>query len=91
MTKHRYQHEMSDFDHAELLILLNNVQGSVILSGYSSPLYNLALPDWHRIEVRLPRHAAQVGGQTKPMATEVIWLKPGSSQLARENQKGCAL
>lgn len=78
-VKTRYQHEMTDFDHAELLKLIMEARGKIILSGYASPLYDLALPDWQRIEIILPRHAAQVGNHEKPHATEVIWINPAGS------------
>lgn len=75
-VKRRYQHEMTDDDHAELLRRIRSIQGMVILSGYASNLYDHTLRDWKRLEIKLPRHAAQIGKKVKPMATEIIWINP---------------
>lgn len=45
-----YQHEMSNEDHVELLDLLQEVDGRVMISAYSCPLYEEKLKDWQRIE-----------------------------------------
>ena len=44
-----YKHEMSETDHAELLDALIAHKGSVILSGYDSPLYADKLKKWSKI------------------------------------------
>ena len=61
-----YRHEMTRKDHEELLAALRNLKGSVVLSGYASPMYDAALHDWRRIEIKT--HADR--GQKR---TEVIW------------------
>lgn len=63
----QYKHEMSDEDHEELLDVLLEHKGKVILSGYESPLYNSRLKDWHKetIEAR-----AMTAGKRQ----EVIWM-----------------
>ena len=61
-----YRHEMSRADHEEMLRLLRRLRGSVVLSGYTSRLYDEALHDWRRIEIKaLADNAAR--------RTEVIW------------------
>lgn len=61
-----YRHEMTRDDHAALLDALRNMKGAVVLSGYASPLYDSALKDWRRIEIKaLADRAAK--------RTEVIW------------------
>lgn len=66
-VKHKYRHELSIADHAELLEFLRSLQGKVVLSGYPSPLYDEALTGWRRIE----RAALADGALPR---TEVLWL-----------------
>ena len=63
----QYKYEMTDEDHEELLAVLMEHKGKVILSGYESPLYNERLKEWRRekIDVR-----AISGGKRR----EVIWM-----------------
>lgn len=72
----QYKHEMSDEDHEELLDVLMEHKGKVILSGYQSPLYNDRLKDWYRetIEAR-----AMTAGKRQ----EVIWMnyEPPAKQM----------
>lgn len=63
----RYAHELSVQDHLDLLEFLKTLEGSVVLSGYPSALYDQALRDWHRIE----RKAFADGAKVR---TEVLWL-----------------
>ena len=67
--KHRYRHEMTDADHAELLVFLRDLAGMVVLSGYPHPLYDQQLGDWTRIE----REALADGARPR---TEVLWINP---------------
>lgn len=66
-----YAHELSDHDHAELLVFLRGLGGMVVLSGYPSDLYDDALGDWLRIE----RKALADGARER---TEVLWLNPAA-------------
>jgi DNA adenine methylase len=63
--------EMTDADHRELLAVLRGVKGKVILSSYSSELYDSALAGWNRHTETLPNNAA--GGSSKREMTEVLW------------------
>jgi DNA adenine methylase len=65
------QFEMTEQDHRELLDLLRECEGKVMLSGYASELYDQTLADWTRHTFDLPNHAA--GGATKRRMTEVLW------------------
>jgi DNA adenine methylase len=78
-----YAVEMSDQDHAELLEVLRDLKGMVVLSGYASTLYDQALGNWKRIE-----HAALSDGARK--RTEVLWLNPAAAgkQVQMEIQLG---
>jgi DNA adenine methylase len=62
-----YTHELSEADHAELLAFLETLQGSVLLCGYPSKLYDDALSGWQRIE----RPAMACGARPR---TEVLWI-----------------
>lgn len=68
---HRYyQHEMSDWDHEQLLTCLRNLKGMVLLSGYHSDLYAKALSGW-RTQTKLTSPASNRGSVARE---EVVWL-----------------
>ena len=66
-----YSHEMSEEEHRQLLATLLECKGKVMLSGYSSALYESALGKWRRHTFELPNNAA--GGEKKRRMTEVLW------------------
>jgi DNA adenine methylase len=66
-----YAFEMGEGDHRELLELLRQCRGKVMLSGYPSSLYDAALAGWTRHTFELPNNAA--GGPKKERETEVLW------------------
>ena len=66
-----YSFEMNPIQHAELLDTIRQCQGSIMLSGYASELYDSRLQDWSRHEFTLPNQAA--GGKQKRRMTEVVW------------------
>lgn len=61
-----YRHEMTKDDHKELLAALRGLHGSVVLNGYASPMYDEALHDWRRIEIKTRADRAAD-------RTEVLW------------------
>ena len=61
-----YRHEMTHDDHAELLEAVRGLVGFVVLSGYAAHLYDDALRDWRRIEVKARADRAAP-------RTEVLW------------------
>jgi DNA adenine methylase len=67
-----YRHEMSDVDHDELLTVLLELQGCVVLTGYESALYKRRLSAWehHHTSARI---AAARGAGTR---IEHAWLNP---------------
>lgn len=71
---HAYRHEMDDEDHAALLALLGTLEGTVVLSGYPSPMYEDALRGWRRVE-----KAALADGALK--RTEVLWIKSAAGDF----------
>ena len=70
-SKKNYRHELSDEDHVQLLEVLKNLQGMVVLSGYATPLYDDALSGWRRVE----RTALADGARER---TEVLWINPAA-------------
>lgn len=47
-----YEHELRDADHEDLITVLMQYDGAVVLSGYNSPLYEpLASAGWDKIEI----------------------------------------
>ena len=67
MRKRMYRHDMEDAAHVELLDFLKTLEGMVVLSGYSSPLYERELESWTRVE----REAFADGARPR---TEVLWM-----------------
>lgn len=68
-TTTSYRYEMTDQDHSELLDVLDQHPGPVLLSGYAHPLYDERLPHWHR-ETRTAK--AEAGA----IREEVLWINP---------------
>lgn len=68
-SKRMYKHEMKDHDHEELLSVLLDHPGPVLLSGYDHPMYNGFLKHWRREERKVQAEA----GKTR---TEVLWINP---------------
>lgn len=67
-AQRQYNIEMcTEAEHAELLEILANHPGPVILSGYDSPLYNDLLKGWMRLE---KSNTAEGGA----LRTEVLWI-----------------
>jgi DNA adenine methylase len=83
----RYEHEMTDADHRDLVQRLLRYPGMAMLSAYDSDLYQpLAEAGWRKLKYRTACHAA---GRTRhtgilgPGAalrmqprTEIVWLNP---------------
>ncbi len=72
-----YAYEMTDADHRNLAITLNEVSGKVALSGYAGPLYGELYAGWYCTE--LP---ARTVHSVKQQRSEVLWTNyPPASQL----------
>ncbi|MDN5503256.1 MAG: DNA adenine methylase [Comamonas sp.] len=71
-----YRHEMTDEQHLELLTVLKNLRGMVVLSGYPSDLYERELADW-QVHTTGSRISAGRGTAVK---TEVLWLNAACQQ-----------
>jgi len=82
-----YKHEMTTQDHEDLLKLLLNIKGKVMLSGYNNDLYRSYLDSrdgWHRIDYKTACYAVgktrNSGLQGEGIAllkqprTESVWM-----------------
>lgn len=69
-----YENEMTDQDHIELLEILDQQKGPVLLSGYSHPLYDERLKHWSR---QTRKAQAEKGG----IREEVLWINPVASEM----------
>lgn len=69
-----YVHNLTDDEHRELIETLRSVEGMVVLSGYSCPLYNELLPDWRQVSKDTPADAGV-------WRTEVLWISPGAERM----------
>lgn len=67
-----YKHEMTYQDHVDLLCLINNVKGKVMLSGYDSPLYRDRLKHWNVARFDIANHMS--GAKSKDCETEYLWM-----------------
>lgn len=72
--KYLYKHEMTDADHEELLKVLVNHQGKVLLSGYDNDLYNEMLVGWEKVQ----KNTQAEGGLKR---TETLWMNYKKGQM----------
>lgn len=88
VTPKAYRHEMTVADHERLLNTVKQVQGMVMLSGFSGPQYEEALQGWERHEktVYCSSSAAKKGNNESrnKYRTEVIWLNPQAAEARRK-------
>ncbi len=66
--KYIYTYECDDDYHMRLLDVLERHRGSVLISGYDSPLYNERLSHWQRIE-------KEARAEKGALRREVLWIK----------------
>jgi DNA adenine methylase len=74
----RYHEDMFDEDHVDLVGLLLNLEGMVLLSGYKRSIYEpLESNGWKREEFETVCYSSSVAryGQ-RPSRTECLWLSP---------------
>lgn len=69
-----YAYEMSNQDHIELLEVLLDHPGPVLISGYANDLYDSALVGW----ARQTKSAVAELGQVRE---EVLWINPTAARL----------
>jgi DNA adenine methylase len=68
-----YEHEMTEADHRELLLVLRAARSKAVVSGYRCDLYDTLLAGWERHEFETPNHSGQ--GKTKQRRVECLWIK----------------
>jgi len=73
-TTGEYAHEMTDQDHADLLALLQTIEGRFILSGYPNDLYNQHAEafGWRRVDIKIDNKASSK--KSKDKETECLWM-----------------
>jgi DNA adenine methylase len=71
-AKEVYDNEMSVDDHINLLHFAKSARGKVLISGYSSQLYNRTLKDWKCKKKNVANHSGQ--GKTKERRLECLWM-----------------
>ena len=71
-----YKHELDDFDHEDLVKLLIDVKGMVILSGYKHPIYEPLIEQagWKAVE----RSVIAKSSSNRTERTEVLWISPNA-------------
>jgi DNA adenine methylase len=89
----RYVRDGDDAHHKDLLALLPQLEGFVVLSGYSSDAYEQGLSGWRKVERRTVCHAAgRVRGsglkgngaaKAKMPRTEVLWLNHAAAAACK--------
>ncbi len=70
-----YRHEMTDSDHLDLLRVLLELEGMVVISGYDSELYRDSLYGWEKFQTK--SRIAAVRGTA--LRTETVWINPACS------------
>lgn len=72
VTTADYDHEMSADQHVELLEVIDNCTGKVLLSGYPSEIYRSKLSHWNYIDVAIDNKASSA--KQKPKMVERLWM-----------------
>lgn len=67
-NSHAYQYEMTDQDHRRLAMLLHDLRGMAIISGYDCDLYDELFGDWQSVRKETRTQSG--------MGVEVCWLSP---------------
>ncbi|WP_390342344.1 DNA adenine methylase [Variovorax boronicumulans] len=74
-----YRYEMDDDAHRQFAMVAHGLEGMVVVSGYSCPLYQELFGDWERFE----RPAFADGARAR---TEVVWLNPNCSDALHRSR-----
>lgn len=67
-----YKYEFSEEKHIQLLKLLKQLSGKILLSGYDNELYNDYLKDWNKHKDK-EKISASTRGQKCSIRQEVLW------------------
>jgi DNA adenine methylase len=81
-VRQKYEQELTDDDHRRLAVVLHDLDGMVVLSGYPCDLYDLELfAGWERHE----RQALADGARKR---TEVVWINPACAAALHRSRGG---
>lgn len=71
-----YTYEMSDQDHKDLINLLINIKGKVILSGYNNEIYNTLIDNnWNKILLgNFAKRSIKTIKEKKERGIEFVWI-----------------
>lgn len=74
VTTGDYECEMSEANHAQLLLTLDGIEGKFVLSGYHSKLYDnhAATRGWRCVEIKIDNKASSKA--VKEQKTECLWM-----------------
>lgn len=74
VSKKAYKYEMTYDEHEQLLKLIVQCSGKILISGYPSWLYEhyLTRNGWRRIEKQIVNHSSQQ--KHKPIKKEILWI-----------------
>ena len=67
-----YDHEMTTDQHVELLEVIDNCRGNVVLSGYPNELYQRKLKNWNYVDIEIDNKASSA--KQKPKMVERLWM-----------------
>jgi|SRR5665213_287257 len=70
----KYTHEMTERDHENLLSVLLTIKGKVMLSGYSSRLYDDSLQGWRRWTKKVQCVSATTNNRPSIDREEIVWM-----------------
>jgi DNA adenine methylase len=71
-----YEYEMSNEDHKELVVILLNIKGKVVLSGYDNEIYNLLIKNgWKKVFLgEFKKTCIPAEGSKKDSGQEFVWI-----------------
>ena len=81
-----YEHDMTEDDHREMLAVIRECRGKVILSGYPSALYDDELAGWNRVV--FPTRNSAAGGKKKREMLETVWIELRAEQHQADLRRG---
>jgi DNA adenine methylase len=79
-NKRMYKHEMTKEQHIQLLEMLDEHPGPVLLSGYGHPIYDNRLKHWRR-------ETKTVNAEGGVSRTEVLWINPIATKMSSAAEK----
>ncbi len=72
VTTSDYDHEMSTDQHIELLDVISDCEGKVLISGYPNKVYERCLRKWNVVDIEIDNKASSA--KRKPKMVERIWM-----------------